>query len=730
MPGQMGYYDENYMRNLLAQQMNSANGSGTGSGTGSAMPSIYNGQVGQNNVQIYGSGGQLTPEQARQSLLNSEATQFQMRNGAMPVAQWQALNPGATPAQLSDYKRLNTAYGQNTSGTGGVGNSLANAAGFELNHVGNIFQGLVDEPGRLVFGFDPIGTKIGNAVTGSNYAPLVNQMGGATSQQIKDYELHNGLNSAGGAQGLHNAAAGTAGIIAAGTYANGGLTGGGQGGAVATTPYHGGYYGGQTGGAVTGGAGAGAAGAGADAALPEIVVTGTAAVLAAFRPAGIGGLAGAGVGGLGSIFSGSNGGAPTNYGSSGGLQPNANPAATMGNGIGTGSNAGDLAASGGIQGGAGSAGVGGMPAGTGSAANTGWSSWLRDNAGSLAGLAAGYFGSGGTKNQTATTTNEPPAYLRPYLQQAAQGATALFGAGGPQYFPGATLAPQSQASQDALSGIIARAQAGSPLVTGAQNFVQNGLQQPIASNLGGVTNPYASPVTAGTQATNPYASASNPYGGASNPYLDQTFDHALQKAQSGVESQYQRAGRNIGASAPVMGDIASNLATQIYAPAYETERNRQLQYQTQLNDIGSGAFENQQGRQLQAGLQGQNIGAQGFENAQQRGLSDVASQRGFMDSLLGYASPLAAQDYMNLSQLQNAGANQDLYAQQTIDDARARYDYGQNQPGQTVDDYIRRLTGLQGTNGVQTTSQPLYQNQWANALGTAMMFQQLQNGWK
>jgi hypothetical protein len=112
------------------------------------------------------------------------------------------------------------------SGTGGVGNSLGRAAEFELDHIGNIFEGLVDEPTRLIFGFDPIGTKIGGAVTGRDYDPLVNQMGGATSQQIRDYEAEHGTNSAGGAQGLHNAAAGTAGIIAAGTLARGGFAGG------------------------------------------------------------------------------------------------------------------------------------------------------------------------------------------------------------------------------------------------------------------------------------------------------------------------------------------------------------------------------------------------------------------------------------------------------------------------------------------------------------------------
>lgn len=602
-----------------------------------------------------------------------------------------------------------------------------------------------------------------------------------------------------------------------------------------------------------GAAGAGAAGAGtaagasaAGAALPEIVVTGTAGGLTAGQAAAL--AAGAGIG------------AAT---ASGGLQPNSNPAGSFANanpGLG---NAGNLASNGGITGGAGTAG------GAATGANMGWMDWLGNNAGSLIGLAGG-LASGGTKNQRVTTTNEPPAYLLPYLQNAAQGATGLYNQGGPQYYPGATLAPQSQNTLDALSGISARARAGSPLVGAAQNYVQQGLQQPISSNLGAVGNPYASPVatgsaanpyagaigtdtsanpyatavgtntapnpyaqavgtdtsanpyasavTAGTQAQNPYASVPNLFGGATNPYLDATFDHALQKAQSGVESQYQRAGRNIGASAPVMGDIASSLATQIYAPAYESERNRQLQYQTQLNDIGSGAFENQQGRQLQsglnaqnvgsqsienarsrqlqsglqaqgigantydqqsaqqlqaalaaqgiggqsvensrarqltaglqgqsigantydqqqaqalqAGLAGQSIGAQGFENAHQRQLSDIQSQRSFMDSLLGYSSPLAAQDYMDLSQLQGAGAAQDFYNQQTIDDSRARYDYGQNQPGQQMDDYIRRLTGLAGNYGTQTQNTPQYQNSAANALGYAMLLQQMQDSWR
>ena len=226
---------------------------------------------------LYGEGPQLNDEQALAYIQNINRDAWS--RGALPVEQWQKYHPNATPEELKAYQKLVKAYKQNTSGTGGVGNSLHNAATFELDHIGNIFEGLTD-PTRI-FGIDPLTTKLGNAVFGTNNDPLVNQMGGATSKEIRDYEAKHGTNSAGGAQGLHNAAAGTAAVIAAGTLANGGLTGG-QGGGAPTQLYQGGYNGNfatQTVGmpAAEGGAAAGTGGAAASSgALPEIVVSASA----------------------------------------------------------------------------------------------------------------------------------------------------------------------------------------------------------------------------------------------------------------------------------------------------------------------------------------------------------------------------------------------------------------------------------------------------------------------
>jgi hypothetical protein len=53
-----------------------------------------------------------------------------------------------------------------------------------------------------------------------------------------------------------------------------------------------------------------------------------------------------------------------------------------------------------------------------------------------------------------------------------------------------------------------------------------------------------------------------------------------------------------------------------------------------------------------------------------------------------------------------------------MEDAAARWDYGQQAPGLALDQYITRLQGQPGTN--VTTSTPIYRNQVAGGLGGAM----------
>jgi hypothetical protein len=266
--------------------------------------------------------------------------------------------------------------------------------------------------------------------------------------------------------------------------------------------------------------------------------------------------------------------------------------------------------------------------------------------------------------------NDPNAYLAPYLKDAAGGAQTLYKSGGPG------LAQWSDATTQGLQDQILRSRGGSPLVDAAQRYTQGGLESPIATQFGG---------------GNPYADTENPFGQGQNPYLDAAFGHAAQQSQSALASEYAMGGRNIDASAPARADMLSSLAARIYAPAYESERNRQSDFT----------------------MQQQGIGAQGYESGQNRALADLTSQRGLQQNLLGYASPLAAQDYMDIAMQRDAGSTYDDRAQSQLE-----------QPQRNLDTYISRLSGLAGRAG-QPMSPVQPPNYLTAGLGGAMLGAQL-----
>lgn len=149
-------------------------------------------------------------------------------------------------------------------------------------------------------------------------------------------------------------------------------------------------------------------------------------------------------------------------------------------------------------------------------------------------------------NQTTTNTSGPPAYLQPYLNQALQGAQGLYNQGPAGYYPGQTVIPFSDETNQALNGIQQRAQAGSPINGAAQNYATGVLSNPVTSQ----------------------------FGGASNPYLDQTFNRAADQVQNRIQSQFAGSGRNIDAGRNIASQEMGGLAANIYGGAYENERNR------------------------------------------------------------------------------------------------------------------------------------------------------------
>lgn len=153
---------------------------------------------------------------------------------------------------------------------------------------------------------------------------------------------------------------------------------------------------------------------------------------------------------------------------------------------------------------------------------------------------------GGSKNQTATSTTEPPKYLQPYLSQGAAESSRLYGQGPMQYYPGQTVVGFSPETEAALGAQTTRANAGSPLVGQAQGYASNLL----AGN---------QPIT---------------FGGATNPYLDATFNRGADAITNRLQSDFAGSGRNIGAARPAAADDLGSFAAQLYGGAYEGERNR------------------------------------------------------------------------------------------------------------------------------------------------------------
>lgn len=95
-----------------------------------------------------------------------------------------------------------------------------NAVNFELWHGKQILQGIGSNPKQLLFGIDPIGTKIGNTVFGDDAKPLVDQLGGANADRYDQYGRPTGY-----AKPLQGAAHVVAGVM--GGNAVGGIGAGG-----------------------------------------------------------------------------------------------------------------------------------------------------------------------------------------------------------------------------------------------------------------------------------------------------------------------------------------------------------------------------------------------------------------------------------------------------------------------------------------------------------------------
>jgi len=223
-----------------------------------------------------------------------------------------------------------------------------------------------------------------------------------------------------------------------------------------------------------------------------------------------------------------------------------------------------------------------------------------------------------------TTTSTIDPTIQPFLSFGLGEAQRLYQAGGPQYYPGQTYVAPSQTTQTGLQALEQRAMQGSPLVSQAQQQIQN--------TIGGN-----------------YLSGNPFFQGAFAPAA-QAATTQFQKAIGDIGSAASKAGRYGSGAMNTLQDRASgqlaqqlsNTAGQLAYQNYADERARQqaatmaapgmaqADYQDIQNLLAAGqAREGYTGQQLQSDIARFNF----QQNAPQQNLS------AFLSSV--YGNPMA-----------------------------------------------------------------------------------------
>lgn len=259
------------------------------------------------------------------------------------------------------------------------------------------------------------------------------------------------------------------------------------------------------------------------------------------------------------------------------------------------------------------------------------------------------FMKGGSTSAPATTTttqtSEPWSGQKPDLQYIFSEARKQYNSSSPSYYPNDTIAPQSQATQDAIQAEINRATNGSPALQASENQLTSTAN---GDYLG--SNPY---LDQQVQAANDQITRA--YQTATSPRVDATFE-AAGRAGSGAANQYASQARQD------LLQSLSNTDASMYGNNYQNERANQMK--------------------------------------------------------AIYAAPsLSAADYTDINALANAGATQDAYAQNQLNQDISKYNYDQQLPAAKLAQYMQMIQGNYG--GTSTTETPYFPAK-SNTLGNAI----------
>ena len=375
-------------------------------------------------------------------------------------------------------------------------------------------------------------------------------------------------------------------------------------------------------------------------------------------------------------------------------------------------------------------------------------------------------GGGGTTVQKA----DPWVGQQPYLQDMFAQAQNMFQQGyGQEYYPGQTVAPFSPQTQMALDLQTQRAMGGSPQQAAMGRYITGTLQQPTV-------NPYAmmgggqqlmggiqpgqnllmaggAPTDLGTAAQiagfaggaggvgeAPGQAASSAainelqrtvgggYLPGQNPYLDQVYQTAAgrlgqtfeEQTLPALAAQFGGAGRTgsgaqalmAGRAAGEQADALAQLGADIYAPAYEAERQRQQQAALDLYGTGTQAdiarrqmmgdiYTGGLGRAVEAGGRLGQLGLGGME-----GLTGLyGTQADAMKAAAMMTPGFREMEYGDIGKLAGVGGTIEDQTQRLIDAAMQRHTFGQQAPWQALGQYSNIIQGMPGGMGTTTTTE-------------------------
>lgn len=293
-------------------------------------------------------------------------------------------------------------------------------------------------------------------------------------------------------------------------------------------------------------------------------------------------------------------------------------------------------------------------------------------------------GGGGSQNSTVRNVTEVDPVTQAWRGNIMQAGGQLWNQGVPDYYPGQTVVPFSQQTQQGLNYLQGQAQQGAPNLGAANDAAARGLSgwNPAM--------PMAAIAAQGGLSNNPWSSAFSQYGAGNNEYAQGMFQNAANDIGNAVNSQFAQAGRfgNNAARTDTMTRGIGNAWNQIMTPVYEAERNRGLQAQ----QTGASLFNAGQDRTLQG------IDLYGGMAAQ--GNADATRTMAMLPSLYGYGQ-------MPGQAMLDVGGIYEGQAQNYINDDRARYDYAANAPWQYLQQYAGMMSGLPDfSSSTQTSTQP------------------------